>query len=70
MWELNAKEGKLVDGCYTNLLRRVQNISRRQHFTLSQVHGDLSRFLLPSPSVDLSSPDKHFVSRVKLSLAS
>ena len=32
---------KWVDGCYTNLLRRVQNISWRKHFTLSQIYGDL-----------------------------
>ena len=30
-----------MDGCFTNLLRRVQNISRRQHFTLSQIYDDL-----------------------------
>ena len=34
-WTLKAQEVKRVDGCYTNLLRRVQNISWRQHFTLS-----------------------------------
>ena len=30
-----------MDGCYTNLFRRVQNISWRQNFTLSQIYGDL-----------------------------
>ena len=29
-----------MDGCYTNLLWRVQNISWRKHFTLSQIYGD------------------------------
>ena len=40
-WTLKAKEVKRLDRCYTNLLRRVQNISLRQHFTLSQIYGDL-----------------------------
>ena len=40
-WTLKAKEVKRVDGCYANLLRRVQNISWRKHFTLSQIYGDL-----------------------------
>ena len=39
-WTLIAKEVKRVDGCYTNLLWRVQNISWRKHFTLSQIYGD------------------------------
>ena len=40
-WTLKAKEVKQVDGCYTILFRRVQNISWRKHFTLSQIYGDL-----------------------------
>ena len=40
-WTLKAKEVERVDGCYTNLLRRVQNISWRKHFTLSHIYGDL-----------------------------
>ena len=40
-WTLKAKKVKREDGCYTNLLQRVQNISWRKHFTLSQIYGDL-----------------------------
>ena len=40
-WTLKAKDVKRLDGCYTNLLRRVQNISWKQHFTLKQIYYKL-----------------------------
>ena len=40
-WTLKAKEMKRVNSCYTSLFRRIQNISWRKHFTLSQIYGDL-----------------------------
>ena len=60
---------KRLDGCYTNLLRRVQNISWRQHFTLSQIYWDLQ--LLPlTLAKPVSSMDMHSVPRVKSYMAS
>lgn len=47
-WTLSAKLEKRLDGCYTNLLRRVQNISWRSHSTLKQIYGGL-----PSISIKL-----------------
>ena len=41
-WTLSTKLEKRLDGTYTNLLRRVQNISRRDHATLNPIYGDLT----------------------------
>ena len=36
-WTLNMKLNKLLDGCYTRMLRKVLNISWRQHLTRPSV---------------------------------
>lgn len=40
-WTLSARLQKRLDGCYTRLLRRVQNISWKQHPTISTIYGKL-----------------------------
>ena len=45
-WTLSAKQQHRLDGCYTRLLRRVLNLSWRDHPTLEMIYGDL-----PSVSV-------------------
>ena len=40
-WTLNSKQHQQLDGCYTNLLRRIQNISWKQHYTLKQIYGKI-----------------------------
>ncbi|XP_063596485.1 uncharacterized protein LOC134773240 isoform X2 [Penaeus indicus] len=42
-WTLSAKQQCRLDGCYTRLLRRVLNLSWRNHPTLEMVYGDLPR---------------------------
>lgn len=42
-WTLSAKNHKLLDGTYTRLLRRVKNLSWRQHPTLRDIYGNLPR---------------------------
>ena len=42
-WTLNARLHKRLDGCYTNHLRPVQNLSWKKHSTLQQIYGNLSR---------------------------
>ena len=41
-WTLSTRLEKRLDGCYTNLLRRVQNISWRDHATLGRIYGALT----------------------------
>ena len=41
-WTLSTKLEKRLNGCYTNLLRRVQNISWRNHATLETIYGGLT----------------------------
>ena len=42
-WTLSAKQQRRLDGCYTRLLRRVQNLSWKNHPTLETIYGDLPR---------------------------
>ena len=41
-WTLSTRLEKRLDGCYTNLLRRVQNISWREHATLDRIYRGLT----------------------------
>ena len=41
-WTLPVRLERRLDGAYTNLLRRIQNISWRSHATLETIYGDLS----------------------------
>ena len=40
-WTLSKQLEKRLDGTYTRLLMRVQNIKYKQHFTLEQIYGNL-----------------------------
>ena len=40
-WTLHTRQQRRLDGCYTNLLRRVQNISWKQHYTLQQIYDKI-----------------------------
>ena len=42
-WTLTTKQERRLDGTYTNLLRRVKNISWRDHATLNRIYGKLPR---------------------------
>ena len=42
-WTLTSKQQRRLDGTYTNLLRRVKNISWRDHATLNRIYGKLPR---------------------------
>ena len=42
-WTLTSKQQKRLDGTYTNLLRRVQNIHWTQHATLKDIYGKLPK---------------------------
>ena len=42
-WTLNARLHQRLDGCYTNLLRRVQNLSWQKHPTMKEIYGSLPR---------------------------
>ena len=42
-WTLSARQQQRLDGCYTRLLRRVLNLSWRNHPTLETIYGDLPR---------------------------
>ena len=42
-WTLSVKQQRRLDGCYTRLLRRVQNLSWKNHPTLETIYGDLPR---------------------------
>ena len=41
-WTLSTILEKRLNGCYTNLLRRVQNINWRNHATLETIYGGLT----------------------------
>ena len=45
-WTLNSQLHKRLDGCYTNLLRRVQNISWKTHPTLETIYGKIPKLSL------------------------
>ena len=38
-WTLNKKLNKSLDGCYTRMLRKVLNVSWKQHLTNKEVYG-------------------------------
>ena len=40
-WTLSTKQQHRLDGCYTRLLRRVQNLSWNNHPTLETIYGNL-----------------------------
>ena len=42
-WTLTSKQQHRLDGTYTNLLRRVKNISWRDHASLNRIYGNLPR---------------------------
>ena len=42
-WTLNSRLHKRLDGCYTNLLKRIQNISWKVHPTLQQIYGNIPK---------------------------
>ena len=42
-WTLSSRQQKRLDGAYTSLLRRAQNISWRQHKTLREIYCGLPR---------------------------
>ena len=42
-WTLSIKSEKRLDGTYTNLLRRVKNLSWKSHPTLAEIYGNLDR---------------------------
>ena len=41
-WTLTTRLEKRLDGCFTNLLRRAQNISWRDHATLARIYGEIT----------------------------
>ena len=41
-WTMNKEFGDRLEGTYTRLLIRVQNISWREHKTTEQIYGDIS----------------------------
>ena len=42
-WTMNAKMHRRLDGCYTNMLRRIQNMSWKDHHTLSEIYGNIPK---------------------------
>ena len=40
-WTLNKRLSKSLDGCYTRMLRRVLNVSWKQHLTNKELYGAL-----------------------------
>ena len=42
-WTLSSKQQKRLDGTYTCLLRRIQDISWRQHKTIKEIYAGLPR---------------------------
>ena len=40
-WTLTSRVSKSLDGCYTRMLRKVLNISWKQHITNKELYGDL-----------------------------
>ena len=42
-WTLSAKQQHWLDGCHTRLLRRVQNLSWKNHPTLETIYGNFPR---------------------------
>ena len=46
-WALNSRLHQRLDGCYTNLFRRVQNLSWKSHPTLERIYGKLTKVSSP-----------------------
>jgi hypothetical protein len=42
-WTMNSKMHRRLDGCYTNMLRRIQNMSWKNHHTLSEIYGTIPK---------------------------
>ena len=42
-WTMNSKMHKRLDGCYTNLLRRIKNMSWKNHQTLADIYGNIPK---------------------------
>ena len=42
-WTLTKRLEQKLDGCYTRMLMRVQNMNWRQHHTLSDIYGRLPK---------------------------
>ena len=42
-WTLSPRLSKSLDGCYTRMLRKVLNISWKQHLTNKELYGDLPK---------------------------
>ena len=42
-WTLNKKLNKSLDGCYTRMLRKIQNISWKQHLTNKELYNGLPK---------------------------
>ena len=42
-WTMNARMQKRLDGCYTNLLRKAQNMSWKNHHTLEEIYGSVPK---------------------------
>ena len=40
-WTLNKKLNKSIDGCYTRMIRKVLNVSWKQHLTNQELYGEL-----------------------------
>ena len=47
-WTLSAKQQHRLDGCYTRLLRRVLNLTWRNHPTLEMIYGDWVQVISPT----------------------
>ena len=42
-WTVTSKIAKMLDGCYTRMLRKVLNISWKQHMTNKELYGNLPK---------------------------
>ena len=42
-WTVTPKIAKDLDGCYTRMLRVIQNVSWRQHMTNAELYRDLPK---------------------------
>ena len=56
-WTLTSKQQKRLDGNYTNMLRRVQNIQWSEHATIQTIYGKLPRITSKLASVVFNSQD-------------
>ena len=42
-WTMNSKMHKRLDGCYTNMLRKIKNMSWKNHHTLAEIYGNIPK---------------------------